>query len=74
MEAKLNREPHKLPDKMLRVYFIWSEDGIKFRWELLKGCCKVLRSGGDEITTQRLGVRTKTPGSESATAMTSGAD
>ncbi len=51
MEAKRNREPHKLPEKMLWVYFIWSEDGIKLRWRLTSKCCDE-RSGGDEITTQ----------------------
>ena len=51
MEAKRNREPHKLPNKMLWVYFIWYEDGIKFRWRLTSKCCGE-RSGGDEITTQ----------------------
>ena len=51
IEAKRNREPHKLPEKMLWVYFIWYEDGIKFRWRLTSKCCGE-RSGGDEITTQ----------------------
>jgi len=51
MEAKRNREPHKLPEKMLWVYFIWYEDGIKFRWRLTSKCCGE-RSGGDEIITQ----------------------
>jgi hypothetical protein len=49
MESKRLREPHKLPDKSLEVYFIWYESGIKFRWELRKGCCDVLRAGGDAL-------------------------
>lgn len=49
MESNRRREPHKLPEKRLEVYFIWYESGIKFRWELEKGCCEVLRAGGDEI-------------------------
>ena len=38
-----------LPDEGLWVYFIWYETGIKFRWSLERGCCKVLRAGGDEL-------------------------
>ena len=49
MESNRKREPHKLPEKSLELYFIWYESGIKFRWELRKGCCDVLRAGGDEI-------------------------
>lgn len=39
-----------LPDKSLWVYFVWYETGIKFRWILKPGCCKVLREGGDDFT------------------------
>lgn len=42
--------PGTVPDEMLWVYFIWYETGIKFRWSLEQGCCKVLRSGGDDLT------------------------
>ncbi len=40
----------KLPDKLLWVYFVWTEQGIKFHWEL-KGDTQVapLREGGDDI-------------------------
>lgn len=44
-----SRELGKLPDKMLWVYFIWYETGIKFRWSLEQGCCRVRRTGGDDI-------------------------
>lgn len=44
-----NRAPRALPDKLLWVYFIWYESGIKFRWSLEQGCCKVLRAGGDDV-------------------------
>ena len=44
-----HREKGRTPEKMLWVYFIWYENEIKFRWELKKDCCTVLRSGGDEI-------------------------
>jgi len=38
-----------LPEKMLWIYFIWTDDGIKFRWEM--SCDKpcVEKGGGDEI-------------------------
>ena len=49
MESNRKREPHKLPEKSLQLYFIWYESGIKFRWELRKGCCDVLRAGGDDV-------------------------
>jgi hypothetical protein len=38
-----------LPDERLWVYFVWYETGIKFRWSLERGCCKVLRAGGDDL-------------------------
>lgn len=41
--------PGTLPDEMLWVYFIWYETGIKFRWSLEQGCCKVLKAGGDDL-------------------------
>ncbi|WP_194715398.1 hypothetical protein [Noviherbaspirillum soli] len=38
-----------LPEKMLWIYFIWTDDGIKFRWKM--SCDKpcVEKGGGDEI-------------------------
>lgn len=38
-----------LPEKSLWLYFIWTDDGIKFRWDLycIKPC--VTKEGGDEI-------------------------
>lgn len=38
-----------LPDEMLWVYFIWYENGIKFRWKLKSDCCGLLREGGDDL-------------------------
>ena len=49
MESNLKRQPHKLAEKSLWVYFIWYESGIKFRWELRKNCCGILRAGGDDV-------------------------
>lgn len=38
-----------LPEKMLWIYFIWTDDGIKFRWRMScdKPCER--KEGGDEI-------------------------
>lgn len=38
-----------LPEKSLWIYFIWTDDGIKFRWDLY--CTKpcVTKEGGDDI-------------------------
>ena len=49
LASNRQRAPNALPDKDLWVYFIWYETGIKFRWRLLQGCCKMLREGGDEL-------------------------
>lgn len=49
MESNRQRQRSKLADKSLEIYFIWFESGIKFRWRLVQGCCKVLREGGDVI-------------------------
>ena len=49
VESNRHREKGKTPEKMLWVYFIWYENEIKFKWELKKDCCTVLRSGGDEV-------------------------
>ncbi len=49
IESNRRTERGKLPDKMLWVYFIWYEDGIKFRWKLKSDCCGLLREGGDEL-------------------------
>ena len=49
IESNRRRERSKTPDKMLWVYFIWYENDIKFRWELKKDCCTILREGGDPI-------------------------
>ena len=38
-----------LPEKMLWIYFVWTDDGIKFRWKIScdKPCDR--KEGGDEI-------------------------
>lgn len=49
MESNRIRQPGKVADKSLWIYFIWYESGVKFRWELNDRCCGVLRSGGDRL-------------------------
>jgi len=49
LASNRQRAPNALPDKDLWVYFVWYDTGIKFRWRLLQGCCKMLREGGDEL-------------------------
>ena len=44
----------KLPEKMLWVYLVWTDDGVKFRWAIKRQPTSpqeqwILRSGGDEI-------------------------
>jgi hypothetical protein len=38
-----------LPEKMLWIYFIWTDDGIKFRWKMSCDLPCVRKEGGDEI-------------------------
>ncbi|MCC7680288.1 hypothetical protein [Janthinobacterium sp. FW305-128] len=49
LASNRQRAPNALPDKMLWVYFIWYETGIKLRWKLKSSCCGLLREGGDEL-------------------------
>jgi hypothetical protein len=49
LASNRQRAPRALPDKMLWVYFIWYETGIKLRWKLKSSCCGLLREGGDEL-------------------------
>jgi hypothetical protein len=43
----------KLPDTMLYIYFVWTDDGVKFYWRLegtnSRGGTELRRSGGDAI-------------------------
>lgn len=38
-----------LPEKMLWIYFIWTDDGIKFRWKMSCDLPCLRKEGGDEI-------------------------
>ncbi|MEW6707800.1 MAG: hypothetical protein AB1430_23390 [Pseudomonadota bacterium] len=54
MQAKRNAPRGSLPEKTLWVYFVWTDDGIKFRWEVYRepkapGEASVSRSGGDAL-------------------------
>ena len=49
LASNRRRAPRALPDEMLWVYFIWYDSGVKFRWSLERGCCTVLRQGGDDL-------------------------
>lgn len=40
-----------LPLKTLRIYFVWTQDGVKVRWRVHEGCCKILHEGGDPLPT-----------------------
>lgn len=44
-----DRERSGLPLKALWVYFIWTKEGLKMRWEVVEKCCKVIHEGGDPI-------------------------
>jgi hypothetical protein len=48
IESNRTTPEGKLPEKSLWVFFIWHEDGIKFRWKL-DGCCGDIASGGDQL-------------------------
>ncbi|HEX8886478.1 MAG TPA: hypothetical protein VF797_18475 [Noviherbaspirillum sp.] len=50
IESRLHvQKGQGLPEKSLWIYFIWTDDGIKFRWDLY--CTKpcVTKEGGDEV-------------------------
>lgn len=41
-----------LPLKSLRLYFIWTTEGVKVRWKMHEGCCKAPYEGGDPLPTE----------------------
>lgn len=54
LQSKRDAPRGKLPEKSLWVYFVWTDDGIKLRWEVYRkaqapGEQSVLRSGGDPL-------------------------
>lgn len=48
-QAPPDPERANLPSKSLWLYFIWTRDGVKFRWEATRGCCTLLQEGGDLV-------------------------
>jgi hypothetical protein len=54
VDSKRRKQPGKLSDKALWVYFIWTKQGIKFHWRLWYrpgvGPDSYPREGGDDIT------------------------
>lgn len=54
--AAASRElaPDKIADSVIHLYFIWTENGIKFHWRLWKkakaGSGSFVREGGDEVS------------------------
>lgn len=49
MESNRQRQRGNVPDKMLWIYFVWTDSGIKFRWELDERGHETKQMGGDEI-------------------------
>jgi len=50
IESRRSAPRGKLPSKVLWVYFVWTEQGVKFHWELKDwDTPQLLRSGGDDI-------------------------
>jgi hypothetical protein len=54
IQSKRDAPRGKLPEKMLWVYLVWTDDGIKVRWEVYRepqapGEMGVLRAGGDPL-------------------------
>lgn len=48
IEARQQSPANKVPETLLWLYFVWTDAGIKFHWELnLRST--ILRSGGDDI-------------------------
>jgi hypothetical protein len=53
IRSRRNAPNGKLPDTMLYIYFVWTDEGVKFHWRLRgtnsRGGADWRRSGGDEI-------------------------
>lgn len=54
LQSKRDAPPGKLPEKKLWVYLVWTDDGIRMRWQLERlpqapGEISVLRQGGDAL-------------------------
>jgi hypothetical protein len=50
IESRRNAPRGKMPSKMLWLYFVWTDQGVKFHWSLDEsGRLQPLREGGDDI-------------------------
>ncbi len=50
IESRRNAPRGKMPSKMLRLYFVWTDQGVKFHWALKDwDILQPLREGGDDI-------------------------
>lgn len=47
--SRLDHEHANLPPKSLRLYVIWTNEGLKMRWRVYGNSPKVLYEGGDKI-------------------------
>jgi hypothetical protein len=57
LQSKRDAPRGKLPEKMLWVYLVWTDEGIKFRWQVERtpqapGEIRVLRAGGDTLPSE----------------------
>jgi hypothetical protein len=48
-QSPLDPERASLRLKSLKLFFIWTQDGLKVRWRMRQGCCTVIREGGDDV-------------------------
>lgn len=51
-QSRMDPERPSLRLKSLRLFFIWTQDGLKVRWKMRQGCCTVLREGGDDVPSR----------------------
>jgi len=50
MESQRSAQRGKLPSKLMDVYFVWTDHGVKLYWELRDPVSsRPLKSGGDDI-------------------------
>ena len=49
IESRRTSDPKQLPDLMLWIYFVWTDQGIKFAWLLKNDRSQAVRKGGDDI-------------------------
>lgn len=50
IQSRKDPSKNRKEDLSLWVYFLWTDTGIKLHWRQERGCCEVLRSGGDALS------------------------